>query len=258
MWFKVDDGLHDHPKTLEAGNAALGAWVRLGSWCAKHGTGGWLPRSTAMSICRSRRALATLIAVRMIDDHGSRLKLHDWDDYNPTAEEAKRRKLARSRAGAAGARARWSAHAGDGKSHGKPHSKPMRERCPVPVPVPVPIDQVSDPTDPRAVSADVRQVFDAWRSDTGHSRAKLDGKRARRIRARLAEGYSATDLTDAIRGRRGDPFLMGRNDACRTYDAISTLLRDAEQVERLMDLARNGPHLTPAQAQLRRAIKDAQ
>ena len=33
-WFKVDDNLALHPKVLGAGNAAMGMWVRAGSWSA--------------------------------------------------------------------------------------------------------------------------------------------------------------------------------------------------------------------------------
>lgn len=31
-WFKVDDHLAFHRKTLAAGNEAMGLWVRAGSW----------------------------------------------------------------------------------------------------------------------------------------------------------------------------------------------------------------------------------
>ena len=33
MPFFVDDEVHAHPKFDRAGNAAIGAWVRMGSWC---------------------------------------------------------------------------------------------------------------------------------------------------------------------------------------------------------------------------------
>ena len=79
-------------------------------------------------------------------------------------------------------------------------------------------------------------VFDFWRAETGHERAKLDPKRRRRIAARLREGFTVEELQEAIRNRRNDPFLMGQNDTGRVYDGLETLLRDAAQVERLRDL----------------------
>jgi hypothetical protein len=85
---------------------------------------------------------------------------------------------------------------------------------------------------------DVAKVFDAWKQDTGHHRAKLDQKRTSRIKARLREGFTAEELIQAIAHRRNDPFLMGENDTGRVYDGIQTLLRDSEQVERLLGLTR--------------------
>lgn len=42
-WFKVDDNLSFHRKTVAAGNAAMGLWVRAGSWCGQHLTDGFIP-----------------------------------------------------------------------------------------------------------------------------------------------------------------------------------------------------------------------
>jgi hypothetical protein len=39
-WFKIDDKAHSHPKWLKAGNAALGLFVRAGSYSAQHLTEG--------------------------------------------------------------------------------------------------------------------------------------------------------------------------------------------------------------------------
>lgn len=91
----------------------------------------------------------------------------------------------------------------------------------------------SDPANPG-----VRQVFEAWKEDTGHHRAKLDRKRTARIKARLKDGFTPEELIQAITHRRNDPFLMGENDTGRVYDGIQTLLRDTEQVERLLALTK--------------------
>lgn len=42
-WFKIDDKAHSHPKWLKAGNAALGLFVRAGSYSAQHLTEGIVP-----------------------------------------------------------------------------------------------------------------------------------------------------------------------------------------------------------------------
>lgn len=42
-YFKVDDGLHSHPKAAIAGDEAMGFWARAGSWCTAYGTDGFVP-----------------------------------------------------------------------------------------------------------------------------------------------------------------------------------------------------------------------
>lgn len=42
-WFPVDDKAHSHPKIIKAGNAAVGLWLRCGSYVAQHLTDGVVP-----------------------------------------------------------------------------------------------------------------------------------------------------------------------------------------------------------------------
>lgn len=42
-WFNVDDKAHSHPKMIKAGNAAVGLWLRCGSYVAQHLTDGVVP-----------------------------------------------------------------------------------------------------------------------------------------------------------------------------------------------------------------------
>lgn len=46
-WFKIDDKAHSHPKWLTAGNAAIGLFVRTGSFSAQHLTEGIVPAAIA-------------------------------------------------------------------------------------------------------------------------------------------------------------------------------------------------------------------
>jgi hypothetical protein len=46
-WFKIDDSAHSHPKFLRAGNAALGLWMRCGSYSAQHLLEGAVPKAVA-------------------------------------------------------------------------------------------------------------------------------------------------------------------------------------------------------------------
>lgn len=46
-WFAVDDSAHTHPKIVKAGNAAIGLWMRCGSYAAQHLTDGIVPGAIA-------------------------------------------------------------------------------------------------------------------------------------------------------------------------------------------------------------------
>jgi hypothetical protein len=93
-WFKVDDRLTFHPKVLAAGNEAIGAWVRLGAYCGAHLTDGHLPSSIVLAVCGPDLA-RRLVAFRFLDElpDGS-YAVHDYLEYNPTAEQVKAERAA--------------------------------------------------------------------------------------------------------------------------------------------------------------------
>lgn len=85
-WFKVDDGFHCHPKVLNAGNEAVGLYVRCGSYCAQHLTDGFVPSGVALlygnrKLFRSLEANGLWIAV----DGG--WQMHDYLEYNRSRKE---------------------------------------------------------------------------------------------------------------------------------------------------------------------------
>jgi hypothetical protein len=105
VWFKVDDTLCSHPKATRAGNAALGAWVRLGSWSSQHLTNGHIPAGDALRYA-SRRELDALVSAGLLEPDGNGgFTVHDFLVYNPTrdavlhrrAAEAERQRRMRSR-----------------------------------------------------------------------------------------------------------------------------------------------------------------
>jgi hypothetical protein len=84
-WFKVDDSFHSHPKALKAGNAALGLWVRCGSYCAQHLTDGFIPREIALLYGTTSLA-SKLVAAGLWTVVQDGWKMHDWHGYNPTSD----------------------------------------------------------------------------------------------------------------------------------------------------------------------------
>jgi hypothetical protein len=93
----------------------------------------------------------------------------------------------------------------------------------------------AEPSKAEKLRADARWVFECWKLDTGHPRAVFDAKRESRIKGRLREGFTREQLRDAIVNRHNSIHLMGLESGV-IYDGIETLLRDAAQVERLLNL----------------------
>lgn len=103
-------------------------------------------------------------------------------------------------------------------------------------------DHVPDPVD----TADIRAVFDHYRSlhplahRKPHSKMPEWGK----IRARLAEGYSAQDLCDAIDGCHRSPYHSGDNEAGRRYQSLELICRDGGKVLQFMEVPKGAPALS--------------
>ncbi|MFE3326846.1 mucin-2 [Streptomyces sp. NPDC059176] len=68
-WFKIDDKAHSHPKLIKAGNAALGLWLRCGSYAAQHLTEGIVPGVVAQLYGTAPQA-KKLIAAGLWHEHG--------------------------------------------------------------------------------------------------------------------------------------------------------------------------------------------
>ena len=135
-WFKVDDQLAFHQKAVIAGNAAMGLWVRAGSWSCAQLTDGFIAKAMANAMANECDADALVLAGLWNEVEGG-YQFHDWSEFQPSAEDEKEKRKARSLAGKKGAAARW-ANKTDSKSHSKPHGKNMRSQCPDPDPDPEP------------------------------------------------------------------------------------------------------------------------
>jgi hypothetical protein len=70
VWFRVDDNLAFHQKTLIAGNPAMGLWVRAGAWCAQQLTDGYLPSDIAETLGTRGQAQRLVLARLWIERDG--------------------------------------------------------------------------------------------------------------------------------------------------------------------------------------------
>jgi len=77
----------------------------------------------------------------------------------------------------------------------------------------------------------VRLIFDFWKTEFNHPKAKLDSKRSRAIKARLKDGYTVDDIQKAITGCKQSPFHQGENERHTIYDGIDLICRDADKLE---------------------------
>lgn len=80
-WFKVDDHFSAHPAVWQAGDSAMGCWLRLGCWLARYpDQGDVIPRGIAKRYA-SRHQIARLIGAEL-------LILRDDGDYTFNASMA--------------------------------------------------------------------------------------------------------------------------------------------------------------------------
>lgn len=122
MWTKLDDALIDHRKVFVAGDAlgrngsALAiAMATIGlMWTNKQLTDGFIPVAAVKTWGHFEKPLVVaeaLVAAGLWESAAGGYLIHDYHDYNPTADDAKTHRAhistVRSQAGANGARVRW-------------------------------------------------------------------------------------------------------------------------------------------------------
>lgn len=66
--FRVDDGFDGHPKTVRAGDDALGMWVRAGAWCMRYLTDGFVPEWWVKQQPKGVAKAKKLVAAELWDD----------------------------------------------------------------------------------------------------------------------------------------------------------------------------------------------
>jgi hypothetical protein len=80
-----------HPKAMQAGNCALGLWVRAGAWAASARSEGYVPRQVAYRM-GTRTQIESLIICGLWEVKNGGYVMHDWHHYQPSKEaiESKR------------------------------------------------------------------------------------------------------------------------------------------------------------------------
>lgn len=85
-WFKVDDTLALHTKTVMAGNAAMGLWVRAGSWSMQTLSDGFIPDLIVSQLGTPAQA-KKLVEVGLWDRLPTGYAFHQWEQRQPTKSQ---------------------------------------------------------------------------------------------------------------------------------------------------------------------------
>lgn len=94
-WFKVDDDLTFHQKTVKAGNSAMGLWVRAGAWCAQQLTDGFIP-DAMIELIGTPAQRRKLIAAGLWLEVAGGCSFHGWGENGrqPTAQSVREKRAA--------------------------------------------------------------------------------------------------------------------------------------------------------------------
>lgn len=145
-WLKLDDGFARHRKIAPLSDRAFRLHVTVMLECASQLTDGKMPKNlidTLPKAPRGRALKSTIIELMesgVWEDCGEEVLVHDYLDFNPSAEEAKQLKDKRAAAGRAGGKQSGSKRQAKSKQVlEQSGSKTEAESNPVPVPVPVPL-----------------------------------------------------------------------------------------------------------------------
>lgn len=141
-WFQVDDQLGFHPKAVAAGNAAMGLWVRAGSWSMQQLTEGFVPAAIVRGLGSPAQA-KRLVEVGLWISAPGGYQFHGWGERQMSKAEIEDRRRKRAAAGRKGGQVsgqirqqRAQAHA---SATARAPAEPLPKQNPTPVPTPGPV-----------------------------------------------------------------------------------------------------------------------
>lgn len=76
-WFYVEDTFAFHPKTVAAGNSAVGLWTRAGAWAMQTLTDGAVPAAMANTL-GSKKEISALVDTGLWIPEGKNFAFHQW------------------------------------------------------------------------------------------------------------------------------------------------------------------------------------
>lgn len=90
-WVRIDDSFYDHPKLIGLDACEIGLWVVMLAWSNRYMTDGYLP---AAAVKRFQHELEPerLVTAGLWTEETDGYRIHDYLDYQPSAESQKERR----------------------------------------------------------------------------------------------------------------------------------------------------------------------
>lgn len=211
-WFKVDDTLAFHRKTVQAGNAAMGLWVRAGSLCAQQLSDGYITDELVRTLGTTGQA-RKLVEVGLWHRVEGGYEFHEWaggvgNVRQPTRQQVldNRRKESEKKA-----KARASKHQepqdNDDCPRGTERDVPRGQPEGIPG---YPVPSRPDPTRPDQTDSPIGESVEGARGAPATAKGG-SGKRTRSTKGtRLPEPFEATP--DMIAWAREHTPGVGRDE----------------------------------------------
>lgn len=95
VWLRIDDQIAHHPKFIAAGPVAGWLWICGNAYCNKYLTDGFIRASalgTLGGVSNAKRWAEKLVEAGLWDRVDGGYRVHDFHDFNPTADAVKKKR----------------------------------------------------------------------------------------------------------------------------------------------------------------------
>lgn len=138
-WVRLDDAFYDHPKFLEAGPLGIALWVACTAWSNRNLQDGFIPTFRVKTLLDWSDIPVDVVAVadRLVDcglleAAPGGYRLHDYHEYQPSAEMVleKRRSISEARSAAGRLGGRSTQERRSGEANKQPENNPPSKQEP--------------------------------------------------------------------------------------------------------------------------------
>ena len=237
-WAKLDDGMPTHPKVMAAGPMAFALDVAAICYSNKHLTDGFIATHALPAVLPGmsapKRHADKLVEVGRWDQVDGGWKIHDFHDFQPTADHQREVSRKRAEAGSKGGRSSTSKTEATSKQNASVLLKPGPAR-----PVPSPEQEHLAPAKPPRKPRKPDPTFDAVIEACGYNPAELTKQSRGAINAAVKQLKDVEADPDDIH-RRARAFAKRWPDITLTAPALAKHWPQLAEARAGPDQRRNG------------------